>query len=48
MFTNHREGRSALLNYFRLFDAKKYIEYNQIYLKDVEATFIEYLKNAYA
>lgn len=44
MLSNHKEGRAALLNYFRLFDSKSYIEYNRFFLNDVEAVIMEYLR----
>jgi hypothetical protein len=48
MLSNHREGRAALINYFRLFDSKSYIEYNRFYLNDIEAVIMEYLRLAFA
>lgn len=48
MLSSHKEGRAALLNYFRLFDSKSYIEYNRFYLNDIEAVIMEYLRIAFA
>ena len=48
MFSNHREGRAALINYFRLFDSKSLMEYYRFYLNNMELVIMEYLRKAFA
>lgn len=47
MFSIHKEGRFALINYFRLFDVKSLLEYYQFYLNDAEAVIMVYLKKSF-
>lgn len=47
MFSARREGKAALINYFRLFDSKSLVEYYHYYLNDIESVVIEYLQRAF-
>ena len=47
MFSIHKEGRYALINYFRLFDTKSLLEYYQFYLNDPESVIMIYLKKSF-
>ena len=43
MFSRHPEGIYALINYFKLFDSAKLIEYYS-YLQDTEKIIMEHLR----
>ncbi len=47
MFSIHKEGRYALINYIRLFDTKSLLEYYQFYLNDTESVIMLYLKKSF-